>query len=414
MKALVYDIDVGDVLHLLQHAREDKEAYLGEHALLRLQEVPDPSIPFPDWLLLRTRLCGICGSDTKQVFLDFECADSPLAPLSSLPQVMGHEIVAEVAQVGPEAGDLHPGQRVIVNPWLSCAPRGIAPPCRACREGQYPLCTNFTRGRIAPGLHLGQCRDVPGGFAPFVLVHRSMVFPIPDDVSDEAAVLADPFSVSFHSVVRNPPGEGDLVVVYGCGTLGLMAVHILDRLFEARVVAICRFGHQAELARRLGAWETVPWRPARDLIRWFADRTGAEVLAPVEGTGGLPMLLCEEGVRLIYNTVGTAESLEVSIRIAGPRARVVLSGVDTPARYEWTPHYFKEVEVVGSNAFGVESWEGSDRHAMLHYIDLLRSGRVDPTPILTHRFRIEQYTEAFRAAHEQDRSHAVKVAFDFR
>ncbi len=63
-------------------------------------------------------------------------------------------------------------------------------------------------------------------------------------------------------------------------------------------------------------------------------------------------------VRVIYNTVGTAESIEVSIRIAGPRSTVVLSGVDTPARFEWSPHYFKEVNLVGSNAFGVEEWNG--------------------------------------------------------
>ena len=84
------------------------------------------------------------------------------------------------------------------------------------------------------------------------------------------------------------------------------------------------------------------------------------------------MLHGTRGVRVIYNTVGTAESIEVSVRIAGPRSTVVLSGVDTPARFEWSPHYFKEINLVGSNAFGVEEWNGKRQHAMRHYFDLIR------------------------------------------
>ena len=93
---------------------------------------------------------------------------------------------------------------------------------------------------------------------------------------------------------------------------------------------------------------------------------------PSEGAPGIPMLHGARGVRVIYNTVGTAESIEVSVRIAGPRSTVVLSGVDTPQRFEWSPHYFKEVNLVGSNAFGVEEWNGVRKHAMEHYFDLIR------------------------------------------
>ena len=119
------------------------------------------------------------------------------------------------------------------------------------------------------------------------------------------------------------------------------------------------------------------------------------------------------GVRVIYNTVGTAESIEVSVRIAGPRSTVVLSGVDTPQRFEWSPHYFKEVNLVGSNAFGVEEWNGVRKHAMEHYFDLIRSKRIDVTPIITHRFALEDYKEAFRYTHNQGETGAVKVLFQF-
>ncbi len=414
MKALVFDVNVNEIVHLIQESREDKEAYVGEHSLLRLVEVPDLQVPFPDWLLIKTRLCGICGSDYKQVFVDFEGIDSPLATLATFPQVMGHEVVGTVAAVGTAVKSLQIGQRVVLNPWLSCAPRGITPLCEACQDGQYSLCINFKRGRLAPGIHTGTCRDASGGYAPYLPAHESMAIPVPADISDDAAVLADPFSVSLHSVLRHPPNPGDLVVVYGCGTLGLCAIEILKKLFDVRIYAITRFDHQARLARQLGAIETIAWRPTAQIIERFRDITGAaEVLPPVEGVPGLPMLHGTRGVRVIYNTVGTAESIEVAIRIAGPRSTVVLSGVDTPARFEWSPHYFKEVNLVGSNAFGVEEWNGKRQHAMRHYFDLIKRQHVDVTPIITHRFRLDDYKEAFLYNHHQGEHGAVKVLFTF-
>jgi threonine dehydrogenase-like Zn-dependent dehydrogenase len=240
-----------------------------------------------------------------------------------------------------------------------------------------------------------------------------MAIPIPDGVSDDEAVLADPFSVSLHSVLRYPPKPGDTVVVYGCGTLGLSAIEILHKLFDVEIYAITRFEHQARLARKLGAVETIPWQPAEAIIQRFAEIAKADLFAPIEGTGGLPMLIGGRGPQVVYNTVGTAESFAVAVRIVSPRGTVVISGVDTPARYEWSPHYFKEVNLVGSNAFGVEEWNGKRQHAMRHYFDLIRDKHIDMRPIITHRFRLEDYKDAFRYNHEQGKHEAVKVVFEF-
>jgi threonine dehydrogenase-like Zn-dependent dehydrogenase len=92
----------------------------------------------------------------------------------------------------------------------------------------------------------------------------------------------------------------------------------------------------------------------------------------------------------------------------------VKSGVHGPARWEWSPLYFKEISWVGSNAFGVEEVEGVRKHAIAHYLDLVEAGRVDLGGMLTHVFRIAQWREAFTALATQHDSGAVKVAFDFR
>lgn len=384
-------------------------AFVGRTAPMQLEEIPEPVLPGEDWLVIRTRLCGICGSDYKQVFLNGSL-DNPMTSLISFPQVLGHEVVGTIARVGSAVKNRRVGQRVVLNPWLSCAPRGINPPCAACARGDFSICESFARGRIPPGIHTGNSSAATGGFAPLVPAHESMAIPVPDDVSDEAAVLADPFSVSLHGILKRPPTPGRFALVYGCGTLGLCAIEILRRLYpESPVLAVARFPHQGRIAEQLGAQAVLPHEPPEAIIDAVARHTGAESLKPWYGK---PML--NGGVDVVYDTVGYASTLEVGIRITRPRGAIVVTGVEIPRRFEWTPLYFKEIHLIGSNAFGEESFEGRRRHAMEIYLDLVRSQRVDVTPILTHRFPLPRYRDAFRACYDQGRSGAVKVLFDYR
>ncbi len=386
-------------------------AFVGPLAPLQLREIPEPSLPAPDWLLLRTRLCGVCGSDAKQVFLG-GALDNPMTALISFPQVLGHEVVGTIEAVGPAVRERCVGERVVLNPWLSCAPRGLDP-CAWCRRGELAQCENFTRGVISRGIHHGNSSQATGGFAPLVPAHESQCIPIPDDVSDETAVLADPFSVSLHAVVHHPPpesgtAESGTALVYGCGTLGLLAVVILRALHpRVRVLAVSRYAHQAELARHFGAHSVLPHAPTRRLVEEIGELLGAEMR---EAWRGLPML--NGGVDVIYDTVTSPETLEVGVRVAAPRARVVGLGVEPPRRFEWTPLYFKELALVGSNAFGVEQLEGRRQHAMEWYLELVRRRGLDATPIVTHRFALADYRRAFLACRDQGASGAVKVLFD--
>ena len=96
------------------------------------------------------------------------------------------------------------------------------------------------------------------------------------------------------------------------------------------------------------------------------------------------------------------------------RGTLVKAGVHGPARWEWTPLYFKEISWVGSNAFGFEDVEGVRQHGIQHYLDLVSAGRVDLDGMLTHTFSLDAWREAFTALATQDQSGAIKVAFDFR
>ncbi|HVA07013.1 MAG TPA: alcohol dehydrogenase catalytic domain-containing protein [Acidimicrobiales bacterium] len=379
---------------------------------MRMEDLDEPRPQRDGWVMAKTRLTGICGSDAKQVFMDFgdDYTDSALNGLFTFPTVLGHEVVADVAEVGKGVRRLEVGQRVVLNPWLSCVPRGIDPPCGSCQDGDYSLCWHFTQGPLAAGIHTGTSKDAPGGFAEFLPAHESMLIPVPDSLTDEVAVLADPFAVSLHSVTRHPPPSGGKVLVYGGGALGTTATAILRALHpDVEVMVVARFPAQAAVARRLGATVVDPY-PTEELLETAAKWSGG-VLQRVEGA--LPMAH-PGGIDVVYDTVGTGETAEIGVRLLKARGTMVKSGVHAPERWEWSPLYFKEISWVGSNAFGVEEVEGVRLHGIEHYLRLAEAGRVDLTGMLTHTFRLEQWREAFSALATQGTSGALKVAFDFR
>jgi threonine dehydrogenase-like Zn-dependent dehydrogenase len=383
------------------------------HSPVALQQVADPQLLHDDWVITRPRLTGICGSDSKQILMDFGegDADNAMAAFCSFPQVMGHEVVADVVQVGPEARGLQVGQRVVLTPWLSCGPRGIEPPCPACQNGDYSLCWSFCEGDIKPGIHTGVSADVTGGYAELMPAHDSMLFAVPESVPDELAVFADPFSVSLHAITRHPPPPSGRVLVYGAGSLGLCALAILRALYpDVAVAVVARFDAQAQLARRFGADIVLAHEPRLAIIEGLVSWGGGRLWQPLQG---LPMAH-PGGVDVVYDTVGKPETFEVGVRVLVSRGTLVKAGVHAPGRWEWSPLYFKEINWVGSNAFGVEEVDGQRKHAIAHYLDLVADGRIDLRPMLTHTFRLDQWRDAFLAIANQGETGAVKVAFDQR
>jgi threonine dehydrogenase-like Zn-dependent dehydrogenase len=238
-----------------------------------------------------------------------------------------------------------------------------------------------------------------------------MLIPVPDGISDEAAVLADPFAVSLHAIVRHPPPPGGKALVYGAGALGVTSVAALKSLYpDVEVAVIARFEAQRELALRFGASIAVAHEPRIEVVEALAQWSGGVLHAPFDG---LPVAK-PGGIDVVYDTIARPETLELGVRLLKERGTLVQTGVSTPGRYEWTPIYFKELTLAGSNAFGVEEVEGTRKHAIAHYLDLAETGRVDLTGMLTHRFPLEGWWDALRALAHQETSGAIKVAFEPR
>lgn len=407
MKALTFAFDVPRLATAKMLGTVNPSGFLSPLGPLKLADVPDAKLLGDAWVVVETAMCGVCGSDVKQVFMD-AAADNPLTAVISFPHVLGHEHVGTVVEIGREVTRVKRGDRVACSPWLSCVPRGL-PECDACKAGLVSLCESFTKGPLAPGMHAGTCRDVSGGFAQLVPVHESSCYVLPEGVSFDDAVLADPFSVALHAILKAPPLAGERVLVIGCGGLGAVVVHLLAQLFpRAEIYAVDPRRHARQLAERLGAAKTFAESGAA-LIERVAAETGAEVMRP---KFALPWL--HRSIDRVYDTVGAPGTLESALRVIRPQASIVLVGVATPGRFEWTPLYFKEALLMGSSGYGLETLDGKRAHAIEHFLALLAAGRLSPRGVVTHRFALDDYKDAFLTARSKGDGAAVKVAFDFR
>src|SRR5580658_8844916 len=114
---------------------------------------------------------------------------------------------------------------------------------------------------------------------------------------------------------------------------------------------------------------------------------------------------------VVYDTIGSTETVETSLRLLATGGTLVVSGVEPPKRFEWTPLYFKEIRVIGSNGFGIEDVGGVAKHAMEHYFDFIAGG-LDLTPVITHRFPLERWDKAVLAVKNSRRTGAVKVLLE--
>ena len=400
----------------------------GRLSCLQYTDLPPPPLPAPDWVRLAPRLCGICGSDLSTI----GCQGSPyFAPFTSTPFVMGHEMVATIAEVGPKTpAEWRPGRRVVLEPALGCAVRGIEPPCAFCAAGRYPLCANILKGTIAGGIQTGYCRSTGGGWSESLVAHPSQLHAVPDGLSDEEAVLVEPFSCALHAALKilkaaTAAGERATVLVLGCGTIGLMTLAAYRTLGgRARVLASARFQVQAELARKFGADEVFSGGlDSRQLYAWVLERTGGSQHQPEIGK---PVLL--GGAEVVADCVGTSQTCDDALRLAAPAGAVVVVGMPGLAKgVDWTAMWHKELRIEGAYAYGYEEipepttgpWDGAGRRRIktmdlaLEILDRQRREQGGPLKALVNRkYPLEQYRRALDDAFFSGRSGAFKVVFE--
>jgi L-iditol 2-dehydrogenase len=274
---------------------------------LEYTDVPEPAVA-DDEVLVRVRACGICGSDLH----GWDGSSGRRRP----PLIMGHEASGEVVRAGPRAGVWPAGTRVTFDSTLWCGS------CAFCAAGQVNLCENRRVVGVAPAEYRQH-----GAFAEFVAVPGRVVVALPATLTFERAAMVEPTSIAVHAVRRAMPDAGDApgrerrsplggaasAVVVGSGMIGLLVIQVLRWAGVARVLAVDREPARLDLARRLGATETV-------VAGADGEATVAEIL---QRTGG-------RGADFAFEVVGLSSTLGVAIGATRRGGTVVLVGNVTP------------------------------------------------------------------------------------
>jgi threonine dehydrogenase-like Zn-dependent dehydrogenase len=410
MAALVYDVSAVRWTACKIIGRRWPGVFWSRLAGLSLRQVPVPGLPSPRWVRLRPVLGGICGTDIAAVFQRQHPANI-LQVFSPMPALLGHENVSIVDAVGPQVTRFQPGDRVVVEPTLSCTPRGIEPVCPRCRAGQFTLCQNFVTGPLPRGSIIGWNSFTGGSWSEYFVAHESQLYRVPDGVSDEQAVLVDPVAGALHAVLRHRPGDDERVLILGAGLLGTgigMALRAVG--CGCRIYAVDVRPPRPDLAARAGIDEFITVG-ARDgqagRYEAVAARIGGRVYPTKFGHCHLV-----GGFDTVYDCVGSSQTLSDAMKYARPRGTVVEVGTSQIGIVDTCPLWLDELHLVGANGRAFEPYEGRVLHTYEIVMELIRQGRLNLEGMLTHRFRPGQYREAFAAIADRGRSGAIKVAFE--
>lgn len=320
-----------------------------------IQERPEPS-PKPGEVLVEVQVAGICGSDIHIAQGEF---NDWLRP----PVIIGHEFSGVVAELGAGVHDIGPGVRVTAETSYS-----VCGHCLYCQSGNYNLCSQ----RQVLGYH------VDGAFTRYVRVPRERLYPLPAGVDFAAGALTEPLSCAVHAVSEQTGiSAGDLVVVFGPGTIGLLTAQVA-KAEGGRVMVVGTAGDEKRLA--LASSLGVDWA-----VRADADDVAAQVLELSDGLGADVVIECS----------GAETAARMGLGVVRKRGKYTQMGIfgrtiTMPFDILWQ----KEVQLQGSASQKRSAWQRA--------LTLLRTGQVQTAPLVTHTFPITEWESALAKAVARD------------
>ena len=314
-----------------------------------LRDVSRPVIR-DDEVLIEVRRAGVCGTDVH--IYDWDAwAQGRCRP----PFTVGHEFAGDVVQVGSLVADVREGDRVTAEGHIVCGR------CHLCRTGNAHVCPNT---RI-----IGVDRD--GCFADFIAMPASNVWHLDDAVTYEIGGIHDPMGNAFHTALVGTELPGKTVLITGCGPIGIFAVGICKAAGASRIIASDVNQTRLDLARAMGAHDAVTPQGAEQAVKAATSGLGVDVVLEMSG---------------VPSAIHQAFAL---VRVGG---RVQMLGI--PAK-PMELNVATEIIFRGITVYGVVGRRMYD--TWIQMTQFLRSGQFDPTPVITHRFPLEQFDDAIAA-----------------
>jgi threonine dehydrogenase-like Zn-dependent dehydrogenase len=379
-----------------------KDAGWGPLGMLSLRDdLPTPALPSaPGWVRVRPELAGICGSDTGLAHAKISLVLS--AFYAAKHQILGHEIVGVVDQVGPGATTVSEGDRVVIDPVISCRHRGFDP-CRSCRDGFPYVCEWFDE----PGSSgcqastLGFDAAMGGGWGEYAVAHESQLYRV-ERIPSTRAVLAEPASIALHAALRWTR-RGDRAVVIGPGTIGLLVTAALRRLHpDLDIIVIGPGQFSQDKAMNVGASRTL--NPGPGVVEELATTDGGRVIRP--RLTKTPIL--QRGVDAVFDCVGLTDTIDLGMHLLRPAGTLVLVGGAGKQAVDWSLVWNRQLTIEGTVNSGPEpSLDG--RTSMAQIVDWLGDPSYPVDSLVTHNFDLDDWRRAIETASAGPRAKSVKA-----
>ena len=399
MKALQFNVTIPQWVTLkMLGAFSQSVFYKSPISTLKLVEIPTPKPINANWAIVKTTYCGFCGSDFNLIKLH----DSPMAsPFTSFPCVIGHEVCGTIEEPGNTG--FKKGQRVVINPMLSCSVRQL-PLCPSCKNGRPANCENFANGAFAPGMFTGICKDVNGGFAEYLQAHKNQLFAVPSTISDRAAVLVEPLSVALQAIYDNMPKHSDKVCIIGCGVIGLMLIRALRAVSCRATIAIIEPSHfHRQKAVSLGADAIIEG----DVLQQAVTITEGKVYTPMFG----PKIM-QGGFDKVFDTVGSSKTFSLAVNMTRALGTVSVVGITSRLSFDPTPLWLKLLTVKGVYGYGFIKDGKATKHIFAKALELMKK-MPDIESMVTHTFSIDQYKEMIEVNSAKAKHKAIKTVVKF-
>jgi len=320
----------------------------GPNQPLKIEEVETPKIG-PGEILVKIAACGVCNTDMHYI-------DHGVPTFKKPPMILGHEPSGTVAEVGENVQGFEVGDRVLIPPVFSCGY------CENCRLGKENICLNM--------LMLGN--HIDGAYAEYTKVPAKDCQHLPDDLPlEESSIIADAISTPYHAVKNRAQVRlGDSVVVFGCGGVGINVVQTAAAA-GGSVIAVDIVDRKLDVAKKLGAQHTINAKDMEDkaLLKKIRTLTGGGADISIEAIGNPRTIVLGAN----------------SVRPGGRHCQVGYTHHDVPINAARL--MFREIEIKGSLGCRPVDYP--------KIIEMVRTGKIQLKPVVTHKFRLEEINDAF-------------------
>jgi threonine 3-dehydrogenase len=311
-----------------------------------MQDQPVPEVG-PNDVKIKIRKTAICGTDIH--IFNWDAWSQATIPV---PMTVGHEYVGEIVEVGSHVRGFSVGDRVSGEGHLTCGY------CRNCRAGRRHLCRNT----------IGVGVNRTGAFAEFLVIPAVNAFKLPPSIPDEIAAFLDPLGNAVHTALSFDL-VGEDVLITGAGPIGCMAVAICKHVGARHVVITDVNDYRLDLAKKLGATRALNVK--RDKLE-----------------DAMKSLGMTEGFDVGLEMSGNGEAFRSMLRTMNHGGRVAILGIPpSETAIDWNDVIFKGLVLKG--IYGREMFE-----TWYKMVSMLESG-LDIAPVLTHRYHVDDYEEAF-------------------